>query len=68
MKLRKPFSKGERVYIWWDTGALGAEQWCGTVIRVNRVTVTVQMDHREKPQRVNPEELHLVDWDESEDS
>lgn len=39
-----PYQPGDRVYRWWDSGALGMQQQPPTVVRVNRVTVTVRTD------------------------
>ncbi len=35
-------SRGDRVYRWWDTGAMGCDMQVLTVVRVNRMTVTVR--------------------------
>lgn len=35
---------GDRVYRYWDTGAFGVDLQPLTVVRVNRVTVTVRTD------------------------
>lgn len=35
---------GDRVYRYWDSGALGVECQPLTVVRVNRLTVTVRTD------------------------
>ena len=32
---------GDRIYKWWDSGAMGAQQMSMRVVRVNRTTVTV---------------------------
>jgi hypothetical protein len=54
---------GERVYSYWDTGALGASAMIMTVVRVNRLTVTV--DYR--GQRVRCPRSSLVGrWTESD--
>lgn len=58
--------KGDRLYVWHDTVAFGMTQWAGTVVRVNRKTVTMLMDHRDKPTRIYPDMLHRVDWEESQ--
>lgn len=41
---------GDRVWAWWDTGAMGSDQMIRTVIRVNRKTLTI--DSHGKPRRV----------------
>lgn len=56
---------GERVYWWFDTGAcFGARQVPATVVRVNRLTVTVRNSYGEQV-RVRHAVLRRVDWDET---
>jgi len=39
------YAPGDRIYRWWDSGAMGAELQALTVVRSNRLTVTVDTDH-----------------------
>ena len=39
------YKVGDRVFRWWDSGAFGAQLQPLTIVRVNRVTVTVRTDH-----------------------
>lgn len=42
--MAKMFEPGDRVYRWWNSGAFGYEIQPLTVIRLNRLTVTVRTD------------------------
>jgi hypothetical protein len=36
---------GDKVWTWWDTGAMGPDQMVATVIRVNKKTLTIEDQH-----------------------
>ena len=59
---------GDRVFYWWETGAFGPTQVTGTVVKLNRVTITVQWDNRQAPQRVPryllSRSIYPVNWPE----
>lgn len=50
------YKAGDRVYRYWDSGAMGAEMQPLTVVRVNRVTVTVRTD-QDSTFRINPGDI-----------
>lgn len=53
----------DRVYRWWDSGAFGAQIQALTVVRVNRVTVTVRTDAG-NTFRLSPADVAgRVDWE-----
>lgn len=62
-------SPGGNFYKWWDSGAMGVSQMVVTVVRVNRATVTVKSEHRDKPVRIGMEyflnNYRAVDWGEA---
>lgn len=54
---------GDRVYVWWDTGAFGARPLTMTVEKVNRKTVDVLVETGDR-RRIYPSILTgLVDWE-----
>jgi hypothetical protein len=55
---------GDRVYWWFDTGALGAQQVAATVVRVNRATVTVRNGFGELVRVRHAALAGRVDWEE----
>lgn len=57
------FKVGERVYRWWDSGALGSEQQELLVCRVNRITYTVQTKQGSVFRVPHSEIVGLVDWE-----
>lgn len=57
---------GARVWRWHDTGAQGASVHVLTVVRVNRVTVTVHDDHWPAEHwRIDPAQLEGFHTDEA---
>lgn len=50
------YKPGDRVYRWWDTGALGVSLQPLTVVRVNRKTITVRTDEGTVG-RLRPEDI-----------
>ena len=60
---------GDSVFYWWDTNAFGPTQVTGTVVRLNRVTVVIQWDNRERAQSVRRDlfgrHIQLVNWAEA---
>lgn len=59
------YNPGDRVYWWFDTGAMGPKQVAVTVVRVNRKTITV-LNNWDEHVRIPQAMIEgLVDWDES---
>lgn len=57
------YEPGDRVWWWFDTGAMGARQVVMPVVRVNRLTVTLRNGYGELV-RVRPEVIEgVVDWE-----
>lgn len=55
--------RGDRIYRWWDSGALGADQQALTVVRVNKVTVTVATDQGNRFRLAPADIVGFVDWE-----
>ena len=57
--LEDGLTAGDRVYRYWDSGAMGAAQQNLTVVRVNRRTVTVSFDDGSTA-RIDPADLTMA--------
>jgi hypothetical protein len=59
---REPFKPGEPVCRWWDSGAMGMDLQPLVVVRVNRLTVTVETKSGNRF-RMHPDDLVDRDWE-----
>jgi hypothetical protein len=64
-KTVEALTAGDRVYRWWDTGAFGPSPQPLTVVRVNRLTVTVRTDEGGTFRLPYKDIAGLVDWEEA---